>query len=153
MSDVIDTLAKRITSGVKFLPVPWESINEAGEKSDKRLGYRRITGRGSSCKWRVLSGKIEVLSSQLGLTKEKKTDDWIFRSVSAAVSYLDIEVDDLGALERYQLQILPRRINPIECISKNGERVILRLPPDSVFPATLSQHVEVFGGDRVRRGA
>lgn len=141
----------RITSGVRFSQLPGESILESGEKSDIALPYSCRTGRCSSCKCRVLSGETEVLSAELGLTHKEKADGWILGCVRAAVSDLDIEVDDLDGLELYEPKILPCRINFIERISNDVVGVILRLPPNSNFQALPGQHVEVIGGKGVRR--
>ncbi|MDA9285243.1 FAD-binding oxidoreductase [Pseudomonadales bacterium] len=141
----------RTTSGVEFPQLPGESILESGEKSDTRLPYSCRTGRCSSCKCQVLFGETEVLSAELGLTQKEKADGWILSCVRAAVSDLAIEVDDLGGLELYEPKILPCRINFLERISNDVVCVILRLPQNSGFQAMPGQHVEVIGGDGVRR--
>jgi len=151
MSNIIRMPLIRITSGVSFSQLPGKSILESGERSDIGLPYSCRTGRCSSCKCLVLSGQTELLSAELGLTQEEKTDGWILSCVRTAVSDLDIEVDDLGELELYDSKILPCRINFIERLSSDVICVILRLPPNSGFLAMPGQHVEVIGGDGVRR--
>lgn len=136
---------KKFKSGNNF------SILDSAALSGVFIPYSCNTGRCSTCKAKVISGQTEALVSEIGLTDTEKMDGWILSCARSALSDLILDVEDLGRTTLPVTKTLVCRINRIEKLAHNVLKVVLRLPPDTVFDYIPGQYIDVIGPNGVRR--
>jgi CDP-4-dehydro-6-deoxyglucose reductase len=140
-----------LITGPHFDSIDGVSILECAAKAQIALPYSCKTGRCSSCKCKVLSGRSRTLFDELGLTNEEKEDGWILSCARTAASDLLIEVEDISGFVIPTVKTLPARINSLQKLAPDVLRVILRVPPNSILNYLPGQYVNVIGAGGVRR--
>lgn len=141
----------RLNSGAEFESNLGSSILEAAAKSNITLPYSCKTGRCSTCKCKVLSGKTRSLHPETGLSDQDKAEGWILNCVRSAETDLVLEVDDLGGVNLPLIKTLPCRISYLKRLTPNVIQVKLRLPPTASFTYLPGQYIEVIGTNGIRR--
>jgi CDP-4-dehydro-6-deoxyglucose reductase len=147
MLDPSPTRADRIV-----LPPSDSSLLEASERAGMRPAYSCRTGRCSTCKAQVLSGRTRLLHDELGLTSEERSQGWVLTCVRAAetdaiLAFAEVLPDiDLPAP-----RTVPCRIDALERVAADVIRAQLRLPPSQHLPFAPGQHLEVIGPGGMRR--
>lgn len=147
----MEELSVTLNGDRKFEATSRESILESATKHGINLPYSCRTGRCSTCKCRVISGKTRVLSVETGLTSQEQSDGWILSCVRAAETDLVLDTDDLGDVCLPTPKTLPCRINEIQRVAPDVMRVCLRLPPATNFEFIAGQYVEIIGPKGIRR--
>lgn len=140
-----------LSNGKKFIAAPKVSILEAATQAHVSLPYSCKTGRCSSCKCKVISGKTLVLTAELGLSQEEVEHGWILSCARSAQTDLELEIDDLGRIDVPSPKTIPCRISRIERQAPDVVRVILRLPPAAIFTFLPGQYIDVIGRNGVCR--
>ncbi len=137
-------------SGTTFLAEPGMSLLDAARASGIVLEHGCRTGRCGSCKVRVAQGKTAPLRAPLSLTPAEEADGWVLTCTSQAVTDLQLDAEDLGALAGFLPRVTPSRIDVLERVADDVVRVVLRLPPASPLRFLAGQHVDVTSpaGDR-----
>lgn len=146
----MEGLSVTLNGDKKFEATSSESILESATKQGINLPYSCRTGRCSTCKCKVNSGKTRILSVETGLTNQEKSDGWILSCVRAAETDLVLDTDDLGNLFIPTPKTLPCRINEIQRVAPDVMRVCLRLPPTTNFEFILG-HTTVRLNDPSKR--
>ena len=140
-----------LITGSNFDCLDGISILESAAKAQIALPYSCKTGRCSSCKCKVLSGRSRTLVDEIGLTNEEKEDGWILSCARTAASDLLIEVEDISGFVIPTVKTLPARISSLKKLAPDVLRVILRVPPNSILNYLPGQYVNVIGAGGVRR--
>lgn len=140
-----------LTSGTSFTADAGISILDAAAKAGVSMPYSCKTGRCSTCKCRVISGKSNALHDETGLSVAEKTDGWILGCVRSPESDLLLEAEDLGTIALPAAKTFPCRINTIEKLTPDVLRVMLRLPPSADFKFIAGQYIDVLGPEGLRR--
>lgn len=141
----------KLSSGAQFECGVDLSILDSAARSNILLPYSCKTGRCSTCKCRVVSGKTRPLNSEIGLSDQEKARGWILSCVRAAEADVVLEVDDLGGIVLPPIRTLPCRISHIQRMASDIIQVILRLPPSAEFSFIPGQYVDVIGPGGIRR--
>lgn len=140
-----------LTGGKQFLAESGATILDSARQSQITLPYSCQTGRCSTCRCKLTSGKTQALQFESGLTDIEKTEGWILSCVRAAETDITIEVEDLGGVVLPTTKTLPCRISSIDRLTTDVVRVILRLPPTADFRSIAGQYIDVIGPGGVRR--
>ena len=140
-----------LTGSKQFLAESGATILDSARQSQITLPYSCRTGRCSTCKCKLTSGKTQALQFEFGLTDIEKNEGWILSCIRAAESDITIEVDDLGGVVLPTSKTLPCRISSIDRSATDIVRVMLRLPPTADFMSIAGQYIEVIGPSGVRR--
>ena len=140
-----------LTSGSSFQATIGSSILNAALQANVSVPYSCNTGRCSTCKCKVLSGKTTLLHPETGLTDEEVNEGWILSCVRTAESDLVLEVDDLAGIHLPVAKTYPCRINGINHLAPDVVQVSLRLPPTAAFEFIAGQYISVIGPNGVRR--
>ena len=142
----------RLSSGKQFAASSDEPLLDAAQRGNVTLSYSCKTGRCSTCKGRVRSGRTVVLHDELGLTAAERGAGWILTCVRAAASdEIELEVDDLDGLVIPTARTLACRIQSIQPLAPDVVRVVLRFPPTAELKFRPGQYVDVIGPDAMRR--
>lgn len=141
----------QLTKGRMFEAKADESLLDAAARSGINLSYSCKTGRCSSCKCKLLSGKTSLIREEIGLNSEEKAKGWILSCARSAVTDIYLEADDLGEVSLPEAKTLPCRIDKIDFLAPDVVRVFLRFPSNTVFQFLPGQYVDVIGVGGVRR--
>lgn len=139
------------SGGCSFLARDDESLLDAALRQGVALNYSCRTGRCSSCKGRVRSGKTAAAHDELGLSAEDRAHGFILTCVRQARGPVELEIDDLGDVALPEAKTLPCRIQSLERLAHDVIRVMLRLPPTSTLEFLPGQYIDVIGAEGVRR--
>lgn len=140
-----------LSSGATFQASIGSSILSAAFQANISFPYSCNTGRCSTCKCKVISGKTTALHPETGLTDEEVNEGWVLSCVRTAESDLVLEVDDLGGVQLPVAKTHPCRINAINHLAPDVVQVSLRLPPTAAFEFIPGQYVAVIGPNGIRR--
>ena len=140
-----------LDSGKYFSIELGASILDAAERGRLQLPYSCRTGRCSTCRCKVISGKTTALQEEVGLSDAEKAEGWILNCVRAAVTDLRLEIEELGRDSLPEAKTLPCRINSITKLAHDVVCVTLRLPPSAEFVFIAGQYIDVIGPGGVRR--
>jgi len=140
-----------LTTGSYFECLDGISIFESAAKAQISLPYSCKTGRCSSCKCRVLSGRTLPLVDEIGLTTKEIEDGWILSCARTAASDLFIDVEEISGFVIPMVKTLPARISSLNKLAPDVLRVILRVPHNSMLDYLPGQYVNVIGAGGVRR--
>ena len=144
-------LSIETSSGKRFEAEKGTSILEAAAAAGVTLPYSCKTGRCSTCKCKVTSGRTEVLAPESGLTEEEKQAGWVLSCVRSALSDLVIEVADLGDRVLPAVRTWPCRVQRLARLAPDVVQVWLRLPPNADFGFIPGKYIEVIGAGGIRR--
>lgn len=108
-------------------------------------------GRCGACKAQVQVGVTRPLMDEIGLSLAEKEAGCILTCVRAAVSDVQLDVEDVGDVRLYPPKTLPCRIYSLERLCADVMRVVLRLPPSQQLDYHPGQYVEVIGRNGLRR--
>lgn len=131
------------TSGRSFAAAEGQSILEAASSNGVQFSYSCRNGRCSSCKCKIVSGTSVLLTDELGLSEQEKSEGWALSCARTATSDLQIEVEDLADLLLPKAKTLACRIQSIDRLGTDVLRIYLRLPPAAGFLFLPGQYVEV----------
>lgn len=134
-----------------FAAEPGKSLLDSAKAQGIVLEYSCRTGRCGVCKARLLSGETEVLQEQLELTDSEISAGYILTCCQGAVSDVELDIEDLGALADLQIKTMPCRLDSIEKVAADVVHVVLRTPPRSALFYLAGQYVDVIGKEGVRR--
>lgn len=124
---------------------------EAARLSGFALEYSCRTGRCGVCKAPVLNGKTKALQNEEALTQADVSNNIILTCCRTAVSDVDLDIEDLGELAKYQPKTIPCRIDSLNLLSADVIEATLRTPPSSRLEYLPGQYVDVIGRDGLRR--
>jgi CDP-4-dehydro-6-deoxyglucose reductase, E3 len=139
------------SSGRKFTGAEGETLLDAALRADVALAYSCKSGRCGTCKSQVHSGSTAATHEELALTEAERADGWILSCVRTATSDVCLSADDLGNVKLIPARTLPCRIHSLDRLSDDVNKVVLRLPPSTVFSYHPGQYIEVIGTGGVRR--
>lgn len=144
-------LSVTLTNATKFEGQCGKSILESARQQGTALEHSCRTGRCGVCKARVISGETEVLQSEESLSKQDIADGFILTCCREAITDLQLDIEDLGALGNIQTRTLPCRIYSLQPLSDDVVEVVLRTPPASRLEYLPGQYVNMIGKDGLRR--
>ena len=127
------------------------SLLDAALSAGLVLEHSCKTGRCSSCKARVVSGRTERLRPEEVLGALDAEQGWILTCARAAVDDVTLDIEDLGDLADYPARTWPARIQQIERVLDDVVKVTLRLPPTAKLRYLPGQYINVLGPDGLKR--
>jgi CDP-4-dehydro-6-deoxyglucose reductase len=128
-----------------------KSILDSAESAGVNLQYSCRTGRCSTCKCKLVSGKTNTYSNELGLSKVEKEEGYILSCVSYAEGIIEIEADDLGDIEMPKSQTVPCKINELCILADDIIKVMLRIPPNTNFNFIPGQYIDLISPSGTKR--
>ncbi len=141
----------RLKNGKCFSATSGKTILEAARLAGIHFPYSCKTGRCSSCKCKILSGKTNAIYPELGLSDSEVAENWILSCVREIKSDITLEIDDLNNIEIPNARTLPCRISQINYLTAEIIQIKLRLPPSSDFRFLSGQYIEIIGTNGIRR--
>lgn len=141
----------KLLNGQTFSSEPGTSLLDSAKAAGITLEYSCRTGRCGVCKATVLSGDTEALRGETSLTAEEVAAGMILTCCRHAISDLEIDAEDIGALGDIEIKTLPCRIDKITRLADNVVEVVLRVPPTSKLHYLPGQYLDVIGEGGLRR--
>ena len=140
-----------LANGNSFSAETSQTILSAASQNGISLEHSCRTGRCGVCKALVISGETEALKPEESLSEHEICEGFILTCCRAALTGLQLDVADLGALGNIQVKTLPCRIDGLERLSTDVVEVTLRVPPSSRLEYFPGQYVDMIGNDGLRR--
>jgi len=128
-----------------------QSILDAAESAGLALEHSCRTGRCGSCRTQVLAGQTTPLMDEPGLSPAEQARGLVLSCARGALTDLQLDLDDLGALAGLRRVTVPCRIHRLQPLSADVLQVQLRLPPAADFRYLPGQHVSVVAAGGLRR--
>jgi CDP-4-dehydro-6-deoxyglucose reductase len=135
----------------KFEVNQGETLLAAAARQHIQIAYSCQTGRCSTCKCKVTSGRTIALVDETGLSTDEKKEGWILSCSRTAIENVAIEGDDLASNPIPEVKTLPCRIQDIKTLAPDVLQVSLRLPPTAKFAFLAGQYINIIGPEGVRR--
>lgn len=140
-----------LVSGNGFPATEGTFLTDAAIDAGVALPYSCKTGRCGTCRMKVVSGTTVVMQDESDLTDAERAEGWIFGCCRAALSNLEIDVEDLTGLDLPKAKTLPCRIETIEDVAPDVRKFVLRLPPSANFSYLPGQYANIIGPGGHRR--
>jgi len=115
------------------------------------LEYSCKNGQCGICKTTLLKGSVVELHPQLALSEEDRAGNKILTCCCAPKTDIQIDAEDLSALQGISVKTLPVRVNSITMHSEFIVEVELRLPPTAGFVFLEGQYIDIIGPGNIRR--
>jgi CDP-4-dehydro-6-deoxyglucose reductase len=128
-----------------------KSLLDCAKAQGTVLEYSCRTGRCGVCKANVLQGETEIVQPELALTEDERASGAILTCCRAAITDLELDIEDLGALADIQIKTMPCRLDTLERLADDVVSVVLRTPPTSGLFFLAGQYIDVIGKEGVRR--
>jgi CDP-4-dehydro-6-deoxyglucose reductase len=141
----------KLHNGKTFSSEPGTSLLDSAKAAGITLEYSCRTGRCGVCKTTVVSGDTEALKGETSLTAEELAAGIILTCCRQALSDVEIDAEDIGALGDIVVKTIPCRIDTITRLAENVVEVILRVPPTSKLNYLPGQYLDVIGEGGLRR--
>ncbi len=127
-----------------------ETIIEGALRNGVFLDHSCLTGRCSSCKVKVLSGKTSCDFQEFSLSDSEKSNGFILSCIRRPISDLVINAEDLSEYGLIKPKIVPAKINEIISLTKDIVLVKLRFPPNHKPFFLEGQYINVIKGSLKR---
>ncbi len=141
----------KLRNGKTFSSESGTSLLDSAKAAGITLEHSCRTGRCGVCKTTVVSGKTRAFSEETSLTVEELAAGVILTCCRHAVSDVEINAEDLGALGDIVVKTLPCRIDSLTRLADNVVEVVLRLPPTGKLNYLPGQYLNVIGKGGLRR--
>ncbi|MEB2646610.1 FAD-binding oxidoreductase [Pseudomonas canadensis] len=128
-----------------------KSLLDCAKSQGTVLEYSCRNGRCGVCKANVIQGETELVQPELALTEEERSSGTILTCCRAAITDVELDIEDLGLLADIQIKTMPCRLDTLERLADDVVRVVLRTPPRSALFYLPGQYIDVIGKDGVRR--
>jgi CDP-4-dehydro-6-deoxyglucose reductase len=139
-------------SGREFQASPEQTILAAAQQAGITLPQGCKNGACSSCKGKILQGRVRHAEHALGaLTEEERSQGLALFCCAFAQSDLHIEVRVADALDGVVARKMPARIEHISWAAKDVAVLSLRLPASEHLLFRAGQYVDFILPDGVRR--
>ncbi|MCH7409677.1 FAD-binding oxidoreductase [Belliella sp. DSM 111904] len=123
-----------------------ETIVNAALKNGIFLNHSCLTGRCSSCKFKVIEGETEICENELALSSLERDNNYILTCVRKPVSDIWLDAEDLSAYGLVKSRTFPVKIDSFQNLSESIVMVTLRLPPNQKFNFLEGQYIDVIRG-------
>ena len=140
-----------LSNGTRFDSQPGASMLDAALASGVVLEHSCRTGRCGSCKARVTHGAAQALRDPLALDAGEREHGWVLTCTHEAVTDVQLDIEDLGALVGIETRVTPARIDKLELLAADVMRIELRLPPRQPLRFLPGQYVDVTSPAGVKR--
>ncbi|PYC22956.1 FAD-binding oxidoreductase [Pseudomonas mosselii] len=141
----------KLQNGKVFSSESGTSLLDSARAAGITLEYSCRTGRCGVCKTRVVRGETEALREETSLNTEERAAGMILTCCRHAVSDVEIDAEDLGALGDIVVKTVPCRIDRLTRLTDNVIEVVLRVPPTGKLTYLPGQYLDVIGEGGLRR--
>lgn len=132
-----------LANAKKFVAANDKTILLEANANGIALEYSCRTGRCGVCKAQVVRGETRPLRAEEALTPEELHSGVILTCCRAAITDIDLDIEDLGRLAEIATKTVPCRLDSIEKLAPDVVQVTLRLPPASKLNYLPGQYVDV----------
>jgi CDP-4-dehydro-6-deoxyglucose reductase len=123
-----------------------ETIISAALKNGIFLDHSCLSGRCSSCKFKVIKGNSLASEPEISLSEEDLSNNYILTCVRKPLSDLFIDTEDLSLFGLKKPLLLPTKVSAFENLTDSILKVKLRLPPAQNFKFIEGQYVDIIKG-------
>lgn len=133
----------KLKDGKRFSCDSNQTIIESALQNGVFLDHSCLTGRCSSCKFKVITGKTLTESEELPLNTEEKNSGYVLTCVRKPLSDIELDAEDLSEYGFSQSVTIPAKINAIQELTPEIIQVNLRVPPNQKVNFLEGQYLNV----------
>lgn len=127
-----------------------ESIVAGALRNGVFLDHSCLTGRCSSCKFKILSGQTVCDTDEIPLSATEKGEGYVLSCIRRPASDILLEAEDLSEYGLTKPKTVPAKINEIKSLTEDIILVKLRFPPNQRPFFLEGQYVNVLKGSLKR---
>lgn len=127
-----------------------ESIIAGALRNGVFLDHSCLSGRCSSCKFKLLSGETTCEMDELPLSEDDKSHGYILSCIRKPTSDILLDAEDLGEYGLTKPKTVPAKISEIKQLTEDIILVKLRFPPNQRPFFLEGQYVNVIKGSLKR---
>lgn len=120
-----------------------ETLVEGALRNGVFLDHSCLTGRCSSCKFKVITGETTTESDESPLNREEKNRGYVLTCVRKPLSDIELDAEDLSEYGFSQCVTIPAKINAIKELTPEIIQVNLRVPPNQLVNFLEGQYLNV----------
>ena len=134
----------------KFLCDQNTTILEAAKNAQLLLEHSCLAARCRSCAVRVISGETQNIETEVVLTEEERTQNYVLSCNAKPLSNLKLDIEDLGNVTIFSKKIVPAKVDSIEKVTNDVIKIVFRLPATANFDFNAGQYVNIIKGNLTR---
>lgn len=120
-----------------------ETIIEAALRNNVYLDHSCLSGRCSSCKFKLISGSTRTDQDEISLSDQEKQENYILTCVRKAKSDIYLDAEDLGKYGLSKTQTIPAKVKKITQLTEGIKEITLRVPPNQKVNFLEGQYINV----------
>ena len=133
----------KLKDGKSFSCDSNQTIIDAALQNGVFLDHSCLSGRCSSCKFKVLKGESISDLDETPLSQEDKKNGFVLTCVRKPLSDIDLDAEDLSQYGFTNSVTIPAKINAIQQLTSEIIRVNLRVPPNQKVNFLEGQYLNV----------
>lgn len=133
----------KLIDGQTFQCESTQTLIEGAVQNGVFLEHSCLTGRCSSCKFKVIKGETFTESDELPLSSEEKNQGYILGCVRKPLSDIELEAEDISQYGFSNPVTIPAKINTIKSLTPEIIRINLRVPPNQKVNFLEGQYMNV----------
>ncbi|SIS84571.1 FAD-binding oxidoreductase [Belliella pelovolcani] len=123
-----------------------DTIVNAAMKNGVFLDHSCLSGRCSSCKFKVIKGDSIASENEISLSEDDVNKNYILTCVRKPLSDIYLDAEDLSSFGLKKPKTLPSKVASFEKLTDLILKVKLRLPPTQNFEFIEGQYVDIIKG-------
>jgi CDP-4-dehydro-6-deoxyglucose reductase len=133
----------KLIGGTSFNCESNETIIEGALRNKVVLDHSCLTGRCSSCKFKVIQGDTNTASQELPLSQMERNEGYVLTCVRKPLTDIELVAEDLSKYGFTSAVTIPAKINSVSKLTSEIILVGLRLPPNQKVSYLEGQYVNV----------
>jgi len=133
----------QLNNGVSFECSLDETIIEGALRNGVYLDHSCLSGRCSSCKFKVLRGETITDFDDFPLQSSEISEGYVLTCVRRPISDVELDAEDLSEYGFSQSVTIPAKINAIHTLTPEIIQVNLRVPPNQKVNFLEGQYLNV----------
>lgn len=120
-----------------------KSIFLFAQENDIFLEHSCLTGRCGSCKAKLISGQVEKIGYEEGLTEDEKKENYILTCVCLPKTDLILNIENISFKTLPKPKTIPAKIAELKLINADLLKLTLRVPKSTKFDFLPGQYINL----------
>jgi CDP-4-dehydro-6-deoxyglucose reductase len=123
-----------------------DTIISAAQKNGIFLDHSCLSGRCSSCRYKVKQGETVAIQDEISLDTKEKSENIILACIRKPLSDVHLDAEDLSEYGLETSKIVPAKVVDIAKLTSTIIKVTFRLPPTQKINFVEGQYVDLVRG-------
>ena len=123
-----------------------ETVFQAAKNSGVLLEHSCLSGRCSSCKAKLISGRFEHMQPETVLTAAEREAGYMLSCIARPLTDIKLDIEDLMQYNIPSTKTIPAKIERLTHLTDDVVEVVLRTPPAHKLKFLAGQYVNIIKG-------